>query len=111
MAGFCPKCGTPAADTAIFCRGCGANIAEAIAAALANRADAPTTNETAPGQAATPNEAVEQPVRQTTPSAPAPAESIAPSKSGGCGKEILIIMVVFALLVVAGVGIALYLAH
>jgi hypothetical protein len=110
MAGFCPKCGTPAADDAIFCRGCGANIAEAIAAALANRTDAPTANETAPGQAVTPNAPVEQPVSQTTPSAPAPA-SIAPSKSGGCGTEILIIVVVFALLVVAGVGIALYLAH
>jgi hypothetical protein len=112
MAGFCPNCGTPATDDAIFCRGCGVKLAEAIAAAFGNRASAPATNETAPGPAATPGAPVEQPVSRTTPSpTAAPAGSIAPSKSGGCGKEILVIVLVFALLAVAGVGIAIYLAQ
>jgi zinc-ribbon domain len=109
MAVFCPKCGTPAADDAVFCRSCGAKLAEAIAAALAGQATGSTasgttlrTGTTAPAQ---------RPASQTTPSVTVPGGTIEPNKSGGCGKEILVIVLVFALLVVAGVGIALYLAH
>ena len=109
MAVFCPKCGTPAADDAVFCRSCGAKLAEAIAAALAGQATGSTASGTTLGTGTTAS--AERPVSQTTPSVTVPGGTIEPSKSGGCGKEILIIVLVFALLVVAGVGIALYLAH
>ena len=109
MAVFCPNCGTPAADDAVFCRSCGAKLAEAIAAALAGQATGSTASGTTLGTGTT--APAERPVSQTTPSVTVPGGTIEPSKSGGCGKEILIIVLVFAVLVVAGVGIALYLAH
>jgi hypothetical protein len=112
MAGFCPNCGTPASDDAIFCGGCGTKLAEAIAAALSGKASTRTTSGTTPDTPTVPSAPLEQPISQpATPSATAPAGSIIPSKSGGCGQEILIVLLVFALLVTAGVGIAIYLAH
>jgi uncharacterized membrane protein YvbJ len=98
MAGFCPNCGTPAGDDAIFCGGCGTKLAEAIAAALASHASTPTTSGASPGTA-------------TAPSGIASAGTTTPSKRSGCGQELLIVVLVFALLVVVGVGIAIYLAH
>jgi hypothetical protein len=98
MAGFCPNCGTPTTDDAIFCRGCGAKLAEAIAAALAGQATGSKTIATTPGTA-------------TAPSAIISGGATKASKSSGCGMELLIIVLIFALLVVAGVGCAIYLAH
>lgn len=111
MAGFCPNCGTPATDDAVFCTGCGTKLAEATAIALGKQASARTGDETAPGTIPGASAHADPPVGLLTSSATVSTGTPTPVKSGGCGKEMLIIGLVFALLVVAGVGIAIYLAH
>ncbi len=98
MAGFCPNCGKGAGDDAIFCVHCGTNLAEAIAASLRGQTRGSTTRGATPGTAPAPGTIVS-------------VGTAIPSKGGGCAKEMLILVLVFALLVVAGVGIAIHLAR
>jgi len=81
MAGFCRNCGTPL--TGAFCGKCG-QPADGATFAGAPAASTPVA-----------------------PSAP-PAAVVAPVRSGGLGKVLLIVGVIFALIVVSGVGAVFY---
>ena len=111
MAGFCPNCGKPAGDDAIFCVQCGTNIGEATAAALAGRTRGITPGGTTPATTTAPTISPSPPIEATAAESAAVPATSAVSKGSGCAKEILILVLVFAFLVVAGVGIAIYLAH
>ena len=108
MAGFCGNCGKPVADGTVFCGGCGTKVGGASAAAPS----VPPASSAPPAQ----------PAASTPPSAPAqtPAASYAPAPTaatppkaggGGCGKVLVIVGVIVALLVVAGIGGIAYVAY
>ena len=107
MARFCSKCGTQADETTRFCQKCG------------NPSDAPgpSTPVTPPAadSAATPSVPVSTapgaPPLQTSPASLGAATSPATAKGGGCGKVVIIVLVVVGLLIAAGIGGSVYIAY
>jgi len=90
MTGFCPNCGKPLEANAVFCGECGARLGG--------------TQETSPASASA-----------GPPAAPNVAATVSNSRAkaggGGCGKALIVVGIVIALLAVAGIGGAMYLAY
>ena len=102
MAQFCPNCGTRADEGTKFCGKCGTNLGEPLPASPA----APT-----PGPPAPPPPS---PAAPPTPVRPATAAAIPPqpAKSGtGCGKIVVIVLLVVGLLIALGICGAIYLGY
>jgi outer membrane protein OmpA-like peptidoglycan-associated protein len=105
MARFCTKCGTPGDEGTKFCQKCG-NLLDPVAAPV------PAAAEPSPAPATAGSSAplAPSPVMATGGGAPvAPSQSA--RGSGGCGKVVVIVLVVVGLLVAAGIGGAAYLAY
>ena len=103
MAGFCPKCGTKADEGTKFCGKCGANLGEPV----------PESPRPAPvaSPAASPV-APAVPTAVTTPTAPPASQSTAAKPSGGgCGKIVVIVLVVVGLIAVLVIGGFVYVGY
>jgi len=111
MAGFCGNCGTPVSEGSAFCGACGARVASAPAAAP-DPAMNPAVDPAPAPAASTP---ATPPVPRVVAAAPAPAAAApvsAPAqKSGGCGKILLTVGIIFVLLMLAGLAGFGYLAY
>ena len=105
MASFCPKCGTRAEDGTKFCGKCGTNLGAPLPPVPPVPPPSPLT--APPAAALTP--------AAPTPAVPSPGERQAPTagktSGGGCGKALIIGLVVVGLLILVGVGGAAYLAY
>jgi outer membrane protein OmpA-like peptidoglycan-associated protein len=102
MAGFCPNCGKPVADAAVFCGSCGAKLSAAPAPAV------PAA--TSPVAGMPPASAPSLAIPAAQPPIPVPANAPA-AKSGGCGKVVVIIVVILVLMMIAGFAGFAYLAY
>jgi outer membrane protein OmpA-like peptidoglycan-associated protein len=89
MASFCPNCGKPVAENAGFCGGCGTKLG---------------------AQSPTPAPATATPVA-TPPAAAAGPSGTAKAGGGGCGKALLVVGILVALLAVLGIGGLTYVAY
>lgn len=106
MAQFCTKCGAPADERTRFCTKCGNALEGAVVpSAMEPREPAGRATTSFEHASAVAGESVVQ-AAPVSPNAGTP-----PVKSGGCGKVVVIVLVVVGLLVVAGIGGAAYLAY
>jgi zinc ribbon protein len=99
MARFCTKCGSPLGEGLRFCSSCGTPVAEAPSPAAAPPQPSPTPLAPAP------------PPPVSAPAGAAPAAA-APAKQGSSAlKIVLIVVLVFFLIIAAGIGACVYMAY
>lgn len=112
MARFCPNCGTQADETTKFCGKCGTRLDETPPAPPPQLNPTPPQTPPASTPTSTPPRTppAATPVARPSAGAGSSATSVK-SGGGGCGKVVVIVLVVLGLLVALGVGGAMYLAY
>jgi outer membrane protein OmpA-like peptidoglycan-associated protein len=98
MASFCPNCGKPVDENAGFCGGCGTKLGGGPPAVAASPAPVPVATPMATAAA-------------TTSAAVGGPAGTSKRSGGGCGKVLVVVGMVFALLVVLGIGGFAYIAY